>query len=269
MRYSIRALVAAITLGVTSGAFAVPTLQLGAPAAAGDSGIYADYQASTSNPTESDTAITFGTTVYLAGAYGPKTQALGGKYGGGSDWSDFGRPAAFNGHGAILVVSVPEGQSGTLKINLGSGWVDPFYTSLTESYFPNNHAPVKDGISDFMFFDVGSFNNLGSVPDFASESGSAAGEIKTMLLDRGGYDWIHFDMMALETSSSIKKGKKGEPDTITWTTSLQFNPGSHDVTDPPLPTDIVTDSSATPEPATAALSVIGVVGALFASRRRR
>ena len=61
-------------------ALAIPVLQVGAPAGAGDTGMYADYQASTTDPTETNTAITENTTLYFAGVYGPNTQNLGGQY---------------------------------------------------------------------------------------------------------------------------------------------------------------------------------------------
>lgn len=70
----------------------------------------------------------------------------------------------FNGHGAVLLAAVPDGASG------GSLTVDgakPFHTSLTlNNFFPNNHSPLKDDISDFLFFDIGDFSkNLDEVPD--------------------------------------------------------------------------------------------------------
>ena len=52
----------AIFIGLLSiKAFAVPVLQVGAPAGHGDTGLYADYQTSpTPPPIEADTAITSG-----------------------------------------------------------------------------------------------------------------------------------------------------------------------------------------------------------------
>ena len=101
-------------------AFAVPVLQVGAP---GPPGTYADYLPSLTNPTETDTAITSGTILYLGGIYQQaNVQNLGGKYtgGGGKDWSSVisGLPTIFDGHGAILLASVPEGSSGSLTISV-------------------------------------------------------------------------------------------------------------------------------------------------------
>jgi hypothetical protein len=121
-------------------------------------------------------------------------------------------------------VSIPEGQSLTaLTINGFS----PFYTSLTLSnLFPNNHAPLQDNIADFLFFDIGDFANNSAVPDFADASKPpASGEIKTLTLGNySGYSWLHFDVLALETS------EQGGGNGTKIVTTLENNPGSHDVT---------------------------------------
>lgn len=49
-------------------AFAIPVLQVGAPGGPGE-GTYANYIANLTNPTETDTAVTSGNTLYVAGAY--------------------------------------------------------------------------------------------------------------------------------------------------------------------------------------------------------
>src|SRR4030066_2054589 len=69
-----------LILGMAATTYAVPTLQVGAPAGAGDSGAYADYQLSLTNPTETDTAVTYGNTIFVAGAFGPKDLFIGGQY---------------------------------------------------------------------------------------------------------------------------------------------------------------------------------------------
>ncbi len=68
-----------------------------------------------------------------------------------------------------------------------------------------------------------------AIPDFADEdesSGNKLGEIKSLLLTIIGFDWVHFDVMALQTE--LTEDKKAE----TWIASsvLENNPGSHDVT---------------------------------------
>lgn len=194
-----------------SATLAVPVLQVGAPGGPGQ-GTYADYVASSTNPTETDTALTSGGILYVGGAYGPNTQSLGLS----TLWSTIDPAlAAFDGHGAVLVVAVPDGASGSVTVN-GNG---SFFFSTT-NLFPNNHDPLKDAISDFYFFDIGAFNNLGSVPDFATETGSAAGEIKTLTIAVSGFSWAHFDVMAIEVSDQGQSIRS----------TIENNPGSHDVT---------------------------------------
>ena len=131
-----------LMLGMAATTYAVPTLQVGAPAGSGDSGAYADYQLFLTNPTETDTAVTYGNTIFVAGAFGPKDLFIGGQYTdpanplitrkiapgtNGLDWTDFSDgsghdktsfPSDFVGRGAILLASVPDGSSGSLTINL-------------------------------------------------------------------------------------------------------------------------------------------------------
>lgn len=215
---------AAMALGLgMAAAQAVPTLQVGAPAAPGGScaGPYAPYTASTTNPTESDTAITLGNKLCVGGVYGPNDVLVGGKYSTGVDWSGTSGwtwGTGFDGHGAVLMASVAQGTlgSGTITVN----GVSAFLTALT-SPFPNNHDPAKDATADFLFFDIGNFlNSLNAVPDFATGTGSANGQIKSLTIAVSGFEWVHFDVMALVTS---EKGTK-------VVTTVDGNPGSHDVT---------------------------------------
>lgn len=203
---------------------AVPVLQVGAPGGSGE-GIYANYQTNTTNPTESDTAIISGNTLYVAGVYGSNTLSLGGQSTGGSDWGGVNSAySIFNGHDAVLLAAVPDGFLGLALSNLKVNGNLAFHSSANRGgLFPNNHDPLKDGISDFLFFDIGDFLEIsGSVPDFASETGSADGQIKTLTL--AGFSslaWIHFDVLALETNT------QGQTNIVT---AIENNPGSHDVT---------------------------------------
>ncbi len=241
-----------LMFGVCSAANAIPTVQIGAYAEAGSGeGIYADYQPNLNGPTEEDTAVTGSNTILAAGAYSPNADALiGGQYCDDcKDWSDFGFHTDFNGSGAIILASVADGASLTDLTIDGSSAI---YSSFTETYFPNEHDPVKDAIADFMYFDIGNFAmNVDAVTNMAEEDGSSSdGELKELML--GGadnYDWIHFDLMALVTDY------RGNTEMLT--TSLNFAPGSKDVT-----YKCTEDCVTVPEPSSLALLTLGLIGLL-------
>ena len=253
-------------LSFTASAYAVPVLQVGAPGAPGE-GVYANYVANSSAPTETDSAITSGNNILVGGTYASSSQLLlGGQYNGsaglGQSWAavlqaQFGGAlsnyAAFNGKGAILVAAVPNGVSGALTVN----GLNPFFTSAT-SLFPNNHDPVKDATSDFLFFDIGNFaKNAAAVPNFADETGAVTGEVKNLLIATSGFQWIHFDVMALATKNRVSST------TGLLKTALVVNPASHDASwkKPNTPFGV-------PEPATPLLLGLGLMGLLVARRAR-
>jgi hypothetical protein len=237
-------------------------LQIGALGGPGE-GTYTNYQGSSIGPTEDDTAITSGSTLYVAGTYGSKTLWLGGQFPGdstypeGENWSNFGYDPIFNNYAAILLAAIPDGTlaSANLTINGAS----PFFSSTTiGGFFPNKHDPLKDLVADFLFYDIGNFaNNSSVVPNFVDETGAANGEIKTLTL--AGTDdlaWIHFDALALETTKNGGKIK----------TSVANNPGSHDVT---WKNERGGDPEEVPEPGILLLFGTGLLGVRFAGHHRR
>lgn len=255
MKTRLISLVSSIFLSFTT-AWAIPVLQVGAPASSGDTGTYADYIGALTNPSEKDTAVTSGSIIYVGGIYKSGVDYLGGKYGGGKNWSDFGLPSVFNTHGAVLLASIPNGSlgSGTLMVN---GEL-PFYTSPSTSYFPNTHAPAKGDVSDFLFFDIGYFTKTQDVPNFNTETGSGKGEIKTLTISVTGLDWVHFDVMALETDAFTRHRRRVTQ--TSYDTDLENNPGSKDVT--------WKRPATVPEPSTLFLLGSGLIGLGLFGRKR-
>lgn len=255
-------------LGLGMGvAHAVPVLQVGAPAGPGDAGTYADYQANTSDPTETDTAITSGSIIFAAGLYQNDSVnsviSLGGAnelcLSGDCNYSDYGYDSSFNSAGAVLLVAVPDGNLGTANSNLTVDGSSAFYTSATlAGLFPNNHDPLKDGVSDFLFFDIGDFAKSVLIPDFADESiGSKQGEIKTLTLGgTTGLEWLHFDLLAIQTNT------QGQSNIVT---SLENNPASHDVT---WKEDDGTPPEGIPEPGMMGLLGLGLLSMGMVGWRR-
>lgn len=249
-------------LAVPTTLLAVPVLQVGAPASGSTCGPYATYVASSTNPTEEDTAFTSGNTICVGGVYqNNNVLNLGGQFGSGNDWgtadSDL---TSWNGRDAVLIAAVPNG-SLAAAAGLTVGGNSFFGTSLTNFFFPNNHDPLKDDVSDFLFFDIGNFaDNPNAVPDFATNAGSADGQVMALALaGQGSLSWIHFDVMALETS------QQGGGANVRIVTTIANNPGSHDLTWKPNGGPPVGEL---PEPSVLWLLGLSLVAFGFVQRRR-
>lgn len=139
-----------------------------------------------------------------------------------------------------LLVSVPEGQTGTISI-IGlpsSGTTDPTpigsYTE-TSQFYPDNfnyHYPLQDTVSDFLLYDINPFSDVGDpIRDYNADNGGSddltgsTGQVKEYWVEVSGFDWVHFDMYGEEISGIDHK----------WKASWEMAPGSHDTTWIPAP----------------------------------
>ena len=145
--------------------------------------------------------------------------------------------------------------SGSLSVDSNAAF---YSTDTYESGFstPSNHYPVQAAGASYLFFDIGNFEKSTAMINFADETtGKMKGEIKTLSIDAAGYDWIHFDVLALVTDTT------GTHCRYNYDTDVTGNPGSKDVTWTP-PTSV-------PEPGALALMGLGLLGMAFVRRRQQ
>jgi len=209
-------MVISLLLLMSQSASAQPTFQVYSP----------DYTYAGSYGTDQDTFYVVGSSfeLWTIGAYHSKTTAL----------TD-----------VRLIISVPDGQQGSISITglPGSNPLDPTADPLfiarygDTSFFPsganfNNHYPLKDGVSDFLVYDLDPFSDVGdNIYDYnADNSGSitltgTTGQIKEYWVEVSGYTSAHFDMFGKEIKGINHK----------WKSSWDISPGSHDTTYIPAP----------------------------------
>jgi len=143
-----------------------------------------------------------------------------------------------------LIVSVPQGQTGTISIGGATLWTttrstpfgdipsgsanvnamtnvagDDAYANKSPVLDLNNHFPYQNAVADFLYYDVGGFSNVGAVHNYDADTGTitteGTGQEKVLSVSVSGFNWVHFDL-------------GGYVDMVQGNDSWDLNPGSHD-----------------------------------------
>jgi len=143
-----------------------------------------------------------------------------------------------------LVVSVPQGQTGTLSIggatlltttrstpfgNIPSGNANvdvltniagnDAYANKNPVLNFNEHFPYRNAVADFLYYDVGDFSNAGPIHNYDAGTGTitleGTGQEKVLPVTISGFRWVHFDL-------------GGYVERVRGNDSWDLNPGDHD-----------------------------------------
>lgn len=229
-----RVLVLVLLLFMSQLVFAVPSLQVYSPdATAGDYGPDQDTWFVTSSSFE----------LWVLGAYQNKNVQ--------------------NLTEVTLLLSVPDGETGTISITGGDGAtlltvrtatpypgvynpetdadIDPLGAGTNtgysdRSFLPsstnfNNHYPLQAVVSDFLIYGIGEFEEVVPIGDYNADNGGSIestpklGEIKVFGVEVSGFSQVHFDAYGYEIRQNGKN----------LVASWDINPGSHDTTYVPAP----------------------------------
>jgi hypothetical protein len=175
-----------------------------------------------------------------------------------------------------LVVSVPQGETGTLTIGgaplltatrttgvgdipNGPATLDLLsnvggmdgYDNKSPVLDLNNHFPYQNGVANFLYYAVGNFADSGPIHNRDAQTDSitleGTGEEKTFAVSVTGFSWVHFDL-----GGYVDK----EPGRDAW----EINPGGHDAT--------YISGAVIPAPSSLLLAILGA-GLVSRYRRRK